>query len=168
MPDAAGKEPWGSSSEKARELTANYFGADEIKAMAKPVREAHSFDEARGILQGMVNLPMTSRTHLVAVLSNRSIKKILSGPAVADSVSTDAHLLAAATLDRLVANAIEPWAFELNPAKSNDNIKDVHRLYAPLEYQGRIIPVKITVKEMKSKLEGKRIYSIEAIDAEIK
>jgi hypothetical protein len=37
-----------------------------------------------------------------------------------------------------------------------------------LEYKGRVIPVKITVKEMKSEREGKRIYSIEAVDAEIK
>jgi hypothetical protein len=92
----------------------------------------------------------------------------LSGPAVADSISRAAHLLSAANLDKLFTNAIEPWPFELNPDKHNENVKEVHRLYAPLEYSGKIIPVKITVKEMKSKTEGKRIYSIEAIDAEIK
>jgi hypothetical protein len=162
------KESYGSSTEKAKELTAHDFGLDELGIMAKPVREAHTFDDTRRILQSMINQPMASRTHLVAVLSNSSIKKILSGPAVADSVNRDAHLLAAANLDKLFANAIEPWLFELNPTKNNDNIKEVHRLYAPFEYNGRIIPVKITVKEMKSELEGKRIYSIEAVDAEIK
>jgi hypothetical protein len=92
----------------------------------------------------------------------------LSGPAVADSISRDAHLLSAANPDKLFTNAIESWPFELNPDKHNENVKEVHRLYAPLEYSGKVIPAKITVKEMKSETEGKRIYSIEAIDAEIK
>jgi hypothetical protein len=52
--------------------------------------------------------------------------------------------------------------------KRSTDYADVHRLYAPLEYNGRIIPVKITVKALKSELEGKRIYSLEAVDAEIK
>ncbi|GHT64543.1 hypothetical protein FACS1894110_04410 [Spirochaetia bacterium] len=162
------REPYDSSTEKAKGLTANDFGMDELEAIAKPVREAHTFAEARKILEGMVGRPMTSRSCLIAVLSNNSIKKILSGPAVADSVSRGAHLMAAANLDKLFANAIEPWPFELNPDKKNENVKDVHRLYAPLAYDEKIIPVKITVKEMKSETEGARIYSIEAIDAEIK
>jgi hypothetical protein len=162
------KEPYDSSTEKAKELAVECFGEDGLEAMAKPAREAHTFDEARKILEGMVGQPMTSRSRLTAVLSNNSIKKILSGPAVADSVSRDAHLMAAANLDKLFANAIEPWLFALNPGKNNENVKDVHRLYAPLEHERRIIPVKITVKEMKSETEGARIYSIEAIDAEIK
>jgi hypothetical protein len=166
--EAVKKEPYGSSTEKAKELTAEDYGIDELEAMAKPVREAHTFDEAHKILEGMVGHPMISRSHLIAVLSNNSIKKILSGPAVADSVSRDAHLMAAANLDKLFANAIEPWLFELNPNKHNENVKDVHRLYAPLEYDGKIIAVKITVKEMKGETEGTRIYSIEAIDAKIK
>jgi hypothetical protein len=92
----------------------------------------------------------------------------LSGPAVADSISRDAYLPSAANLDKLFANAIEPWSFELNPDKNNENVKEVYRLYTPLEYKGKIIPVKITVKEMKSETEGKRIYSIEAIDVKMK
>ncbi|MDR2747631.1 MAG: hypothetical protein LBB77_09330 [Treponema sp.] len=59
-------------------------------------------------------------------------------------------------------------SFELNPDKNNENVKGVYRLYTPLEYSGKIIPVKITVKEMKNETEGKRIYSIEAIGVEIK
>jgi hypothetical protein len=162
-------EKWGGSTEKAKTLKIEDFGPlDEVREAAKPVREARRFDEARRILEGLVDQPMTSRNNLIAILSKNSIRKILSGPAVTDSISRDAHLLAAANLDKLFSNAIEPWAFEMNPNKSNDNLQNVHRLYAPLEYSGTIIPVKITVKEMKSELEGKRIYSIEAIDAEIK
>jgi hypothetical protein len=165
---AVKKEPYDSSTEKAKELIAEDFSMDNLEIIAKPVREAHTFDDARKILESMVNQPMISRSHLIAILSNNSIKKILSGPAVDDSVSRDAHLMAATNLDKLFANAIEPWLFALNPDKNNENVKDVHRLYAPLEYAEKIIPIKITVKEMKSKTEGARIYSIEAIDAEIK
>jgi hypothetical protein len=160
-------EKWDSSDEKVHEITIEMYGTpEEVSEMAKPIRETRNFDEARRILHDMVMLSMTSRSHLVAVLSNSSIKKILSGPAVADSISREAHLLAAANLDKLFANAIEPWSFELNPTKNNDNIKNIPRLYAPLEYKDRIITVKITVKEMKSEPEGKRIYSIKAVDAE--
>ncbi|GHV91474.1 hypothetical protein AGMMS50268_19770 [Spirochaetia bacterium] len=130
------KEPYDSSTDKAKELTAKDFG-DEYEVMAKPIREVHTFDDARKILEGMVGQPMTSRTRIIAMLSNNSIKKILSGPAVADSISRDAHLMAAANLDKLFTNAIEPWPFELSPAKNNENVKDVHRLYAPLEYEKR-------------------------------
>jgi hypothetical protein len=68
----------------------------------------------------------------------------------------------------LFANAIQPWKFEPNPEKNNENIEDTHRFYAPLEYLNRIILVKITVKEMKNKKDGSRIYSIQSIGTEIK
>jgi hypothetical protein len=41
-------------------------------------------------------------------------------------------------------------------------------LYAPLEFDEKIIPVKITVKEYKDESLGKRLYSAEAINVEIK
>jgi hypothetical protein len=34
-------------------------------------------------------------------------------------------------------------------------------------YRGRIIPVKFTVMEMFNEKDGKRIYSLEAIDADL-
>jgi hypothetical protein len=163
------KEPWSSSTEKAKNLNLAMFGSpEEVRQMSEPIRTAHTFSEVRKILTDMINRPMTSRNNLTAVLSNNSIKKILSGPAVEDSVNRDAHLLAAANLDKLYQNAIEPWSFELNPNKNNENIAGIHRIYAPLQYHNKIIPVKITVKALKSKHEGNRVYSIEAIDAEIK
>lgn len=163
------KESWDSSTERAQSLTLSMFGLpDEVRKMAQPERTARTFSEAREILTAMVKQPMTSRNNLAAALSNNSIKKILSGPAAADSMSRAAHLLAAANLDKLYENALEPWGFELNPAKNNENVAGIHRLYAPLQYLDRIIAVKITVKEMKNEREGSRIYSIEAIDAEVK
>jgi hypothetical protein len=162
------KEPWNSSDMKAKELTLDMFGVPEkVKEMARPIRNAQSYDEARRILNEFVDIPFTSSSHLTASISKNSIKKILSGPAVAESMNLKAHLLAAANLDRLFLSAIEPWIFEMNPTKINDNLKAIHRLYAPLLFQGVIIPVKFTVKEFTSAADKTRIYTIEAIDAEI-
>jgi hypothetical protein len=60
---------------------------------------------------------------------------------------------------------IEPWKFELNPAKNNDGLKERHYLYAPLEYEGYFVIVKITVKEYINECLENNLYSIEVIDA---
>ena len=57
-----------------------------------------------------------------------------------------------------------PSKFELNPSKNNENLKDRLYFYAPMEYGGRILPVKITIKQYSQKGVLSRLYSIEAID----
>jgi len=64
----------------------------------------------------------------------------------------------------LFSNSIEKWEFELNPKKNNAALKKRRYLYAPMEYEDRIVPVKLTVKEYIDIKSEKRIYSIEAID----
>jgi hypothetical protein len=61
----------------------------------------------------------------------------------------------------------EPWRFELNPNKNNDDLTNRRYLYAPIEFDNKIIPVKITVKEYKDKNLGKRLYSVEAINVDL-
>jgi Golgi nucleoside diphosphatase len=75
--------------------------------------------------------------------------------------------MAVANIDKLFSNAIEPWKFELNPGKNNDDLAARRYLYAPLEFDSKLIPVKITVKEYKDIALGMRLYSIEAIDVEL-
>jgi len=53
-------------------------------------------------------------------------------------------------------------------SKNNAELKARRYLYAPLEFDNKIIPVKITVKEYNDESLGKRLYSIEAIDVEMK
>jgi hypothetical protein len=162
------KEKWDSSDEKAKELTVSMFGTpEEVREMAKPVRVARNYAEVKVILYILCDRPMKSKSGLDATLSRNSIKEMLSGRAENESFHKDAHLQAAGNIDKLFTNAIEPWKFELNPQKHNENLKELHRLYAPMEFQGRIALVKITVKEMVNTAEGKRIYSIKAIDVEI-
>ena len=88
--------------------------------------------------------------------------KLVSSVAVHSSFSPEAHYLAAANIDKFFSNAIEPWLFELNPNKNNEGLKSRRYLFAPMEYQGRIVIIKITVKEYHT--EENKLYSIEALD----
>jgi hypothetical protein len=91
----------------------------------------------------------------------------LSGKSVEDSFEKQAHLNAVTNLPKLFPNAIEPWEFGMNPGKSNDAINAIRRLYAPMYFKGRVIPVKITVKEMKNPKDGNRIYTLRAVDVDL-
>jgi hypothetical protein len=158
----------GDSTAKAHELDMDMFGPREVvKEMARTDREAHTREEARIILRGLAGKPLKCQAGLEVTISYNSIEKILSGKAVDKSFHPGAHFLAAANLEKLFSHAIEPFTFPLNPQKNNENYQEVRRLYAPMAFAGRIIPVKFTVLVMLSKNEGKRIYSLEAIDVDL-
>jgi hypothetical protein len=163
-----GKEHWDSSDEKAKQLTIPMFGTlEEVLKKANMPRTANTFTEAKTILNGLIGNPLESASGLTATISKNSAKEILSGKAAENSFERPAHLLAAANVDKLFSNAIEPWNFELNPEKPNEGIRAIRRLYAYMLYNGRIVPVKLTVKEIKNRNEGNRLYSLKAIDVDI-
>jgi hypothetical protein len=163
------KENWDSSTEKAKTLIIDDFGSlDEVRQMAKPVRIAEDRREATKILKEIICGTLTNKNGLTATLSSDSRGKILSSKALVTSYRRKAHFLAVANLDKLFYNSIEPWKYEFNPNKNNDELKERRYLYAPLEFDHKIIPVKITVKEYKDTTLGNRLYSIEAIDVELK
>ena len=164
-----GREPWDTSSEKAKELKMSDFGPlDEVRKMAKMPRTAQTKEETITILKKIAAAGnLTSKSGIVASLTGRSIGKIMSESALHQSFNTMAHWQAAANVDKLFSNAIEPWKFELDPRKYNENLKDRRYLYAPMEYKGRIIPVKFTVKEYKQTGLDKRLYSLEAINVDL-
>ena len=163
------KEPWDSSSEKAKTLKISDFGTpDEIREIARMPRDVASKKDVLVILK-LIALTgdLKSKSGLVASLSGKSIEKIVSEQSLHQSFDKLAHWRAAANIDKLFSNAIEPWEFNLNPSKNNENLKNRRYLYAPMEYNGKICPVKFTVKEYKQKDQKKRLYSIEAIDVDI-
>jgi len=164
-----GKEPWGSSSEKAKELTISDFGSlDEVREMAKMPRMVKVKTETITILKKIAAIgDLTSNSGLVVSLSGKSIEKIVSDQAIHKSFNLQAHWQAVANIDKLFSNAIEPWKFKLNQEKNNENLKDRKYLYAPMEYKGRILPVKFTVKEYKQEGADKRLYSLEVIDFDL-
>ena len=160
------KEPWDSSSEKAKTLKIEDFGTpDEVQEMAKPVRTATNRQEAVKILKEIAARgPLVNKSRLTVTLSSDSRGKIVSNKALNTSYGQKAHFLAVANLDKLFFSSIEPWEYELNPNKNNDELKARRYLYAPIEFENKIIPVKMTVKEYKDTTLGKRLYSVEAID----
>jgi hypothetical protein len=163
-------EHWGRSREKARELRIEQWGTpEEIQAMAAPVRQANNRRTAMDCLKKIApNSPFTSRSGLPARLPMRSLGKIVSRTAVAASFCPQAHYLAAANIDKLYSNAIEPWEFALNPHKDNTGLKARRYLYAPMEYGGKVAVVKITVKEYADTDLQNKLYSIEAVDVDLR
>ena len=156
------------STEQAYKLTLNMFGTpEEVQIMALMEWNANTREEARSILVKLVNKPLKSKAGVEATISRNSIEKILSGKSADKSYDAKAHFLAAANLEKLFSNAVEPFKFPFISHKSNENYQEVKRLYAPMAFRNRIIPVKFTVMVMLNKKEGKRIYSIEAIDVDL-
>jgi hypothetical protein len=163
-------EQWDTSREKAQELRLEQWGTpEEVKAMAAPLRQASSRRTAMEYLKEIaLNSPFVSRSGLPARLSNRSLGKIVSHAAVVSSFCPEAHYLAAANIDKLYSNAIEPWKFALNPNKDNTGLKARRYLYAPMEYEGKNMIVKITVKEYEGADLQNNLYSIAAVDVELR
>jgi len=163
-------EPWDASRKKAQELRFEQWGnPEEVKAMAAPLRQASSRRAAMDCLKEIaLNSPFTSRSGLPARLSSRSLGKIVSHAAVVSSFCPEAHYLAAANIDKLYANAIEPWKFELNPNKDNTGLKARRYLYAPMEYKGKITIVIITIKAYDGTDLQNKLYSIAAVDVELR
>jgi hypothetical protein len=137
--------------------------------MAAPARRAGDRRAAMDCLKEIAkNGLFISRAGLPARLPGRSLGKIVSNAAVVASFCPEAHYLAAANIDKLYSNAIEPWQFDLNPNKENTGLKARRYLYAPLAYNGKIAVVKITVKEYLDAELRNKIYSIEAVDVELR
>jgi hypothetical protein len=127
----AGKEPWDSSDEKARELKISDFGTpEEVREMAKMPVEARGYAQVRGVSPEIAGKPLRSKSGLTATITRNSIDKLLSGKSVEGSFEKQAHLNAAANLVKLFPNAVEPWEFGMNPEKLNADIKAV-RVYTP-------------------------------------
>ena len=167
------KEPWDSSTEKAKELNVLDFGTpEEVREMAKMPRLVRSRQGAKETLENIITdngtikqsaIVLKNKNGFSATLRRSSIGKLVSG-VQAGEMPKEALWQAAANIDILFSNAIEPWRFALNPGKNNDGLKDRRMLFAPMEFAGRIIPAKITVKEYLDPMAESKIYSIEAIN----
>jgi hypothetical protein len=160
----------------AKSLKVEDFGTpEEIAEMAKPVRFAKNRKEAEKILKEIVAKGvMKSRCGLNARLPSTNKSEVLHvNPIKIPAAPIDkfnyyrAHFQAAANLDKLFENAIEPKDFKLDPNKNNQDIKRRHYLFSPMEYESKIYPVTITVKEFYTEDRGTNIYAIEFINVEL-
>lgn len=160
--------PIPNTTTAAKKINPSIWGTEEeVREKAKPVRHADSFAKAKDCLRNIANnsmiTPLESADGLKAELSSSKIQKFLSGKAVDKSFDLKAHLEAAANADYLFKNSVE--AMEPQPdTKGERGIKAFHYTYAPMEWQGRIIPVKFTVREYEDTNTNNKLYTIEAID----
>ena len=165
------KLPHETSNEMARTLNIGDWGTiEEVEKMAQMLRNANSREEAAVILKiirEMGYLENNQNPELKPTLSGKSIREIISGRALRSSFNSNAHWKAAANIDTLIKNAIKKWNFELNPEKDNTGLKDRSFYYAPMEHEGRILPVKLTIKEFEKPEEGNRLYSSQVIDHDL-
>jgi hypothetical protein len=152
------------------------FGTpEEIAEMAKPIRNVKNRDEAKAELKKISDSgEMTSKSGLKAILPKRNIPEIVNIKQKNIPTTPEAkkkyylaHFQAAANLDNLYKNAIEPKDFTLNPNKNNQDLKRRHYLFSPMEFEGKIFPVTITVKEFLDNIRGTKLYAIEFVDIEL-
>nr|WP_314741337.1 LPD23 domain-containing protein [uncultured Haemophilus sp.] len=131
---------------------------------ATPKRTANSFEEARAAVTELLGEPLVNReSGMIATISKRSLEKLVSGKATKKSSSTHDHLMAVANVDQLFENATQGW---VEPHRDDDpNIAGIHRLFAPLNIDGKMKLVKLTVKEMNFNQDN-RIYSVETIEVD--
>ena len=170
------KEPWDSSSEKAKELKISDFGTpEEVKEMAKPIRMAKCRPEAVIAFENIISgngtekrsaVGLKNKNGLTAWLRRSSIGKMVSG-IQEKGIPKETLWQAVANIDKLFANSIEPWEFALNPNKNNVGLKNRRILYSPMEYDERILPVKLTVKEYLDPRASAKLYSIEVINFDL-
>jgi len=175
--EGVNREPWDSSSEKAKELKISDFGTlEEVREMANPIRQVKSRLEAEKALENIISsngtvkrsaVELKSKKGLSVFLRRSSIGKLISG-IQEKGIPKEALWQAAANIDKLFVFSIEPWEFALNPNKNNVGLKNRRILYAPMEYAERILPVKLTVKEYFDPQVADKLYSIEVIDFDLK
>jgi len=128
-------------------------------------RGASTFDDARTAAKDFQGKTLhNAATGMDAVVSRNSLDKMLSAKAVGKSVSIAAHVNAVANADKLFERAV---LVDSHPdGKELGTIKAVHRFYAPMRFGGKVLQVKMTVKEFAQQSNGNRLYTVEAMDLE--
>jgi hypothetical protein len=137
-----------------------WFGDWEIAA--QPQRDASTFSAAREAAKAFQGKPLVSRDGVTATVSRSNLDKMLSASAVHKSESAAEHALAVANLDTLFAMAETGWT--KTDREGDQNIKAIHRLFAPMRVNGKARLVKLTVKEYSQAAHGNRVYSVDAVE----
>lgn len=98
------------------------------------------------------------------VVSGKAIDKYLSGKAVEQSHSRDAHLSALQVLPKLIENSIVGEIHE--DRDKNSNIKDIVRLFGAMNIGNETSRVKITVKRYSDNNTPNKAYTYEVTEIE--
>jgi len=126
------------------------------------MRTAINFRQARIAAKAFQGKPLTNRqTGMTAIVSRNNLDKMLSISAVSKSETPAIHAAAVANVDALFERAIPGWS---KPDRSRDpNLAAIHRFFAPMQVDGRMKMVKLTVKETVEKDGDNPLYTVEAV-----
>jgi len=126
------------------------------------MRKATNFKQAREAAKAFQGQPLTNKaTGMVAVVSRKSLDKMLSASAVSKSESPVIHSTAVANVDSLFARAIWGWS---KPDRANDpSIVAIHRFFTTAQIGERLLTVKLTVKETAQTEHPNQLYTVEAV-----
>ena len=140
-----------------------WFGDWEQAARLMLPRHAENLEEAAAAARSIAGKRLTNDSLGVdAFLSNKNIGKMVSASATRKSVDARVHALAVANVDRLFSRAITEYTHK---DRNNDkNIKQIHRMFSPFVVGDNVFVAKLTVKELVQEKEGKRLYSVEALE----
>jgi len=136
--------------------------AGELDSAIAPMRSATNFLQARQAVKEFQGKPLINAvTGMQAVVSRKTLDKMLSSKAVSKSVSGTAHATAVANVDRLFEQAIWGWS---KPDRNADmHLSAIHRFFAPMVYEGKQLLVKLTVKEVQLAGQTNPLYTVEAV-----
>jgi hypothetical protein len=142
-----------------------WFGDWEMAGTNANLRQVRGSDQARAAAREFLNQPLHNREGgITATVSGETLGKMMSRSAVEDSVSSQAHLMAVANLDRLFPLALKR---ETRPDREGSpTIEAIHHFEVPMLFDGDIRRVKMLVKEFSRAGQGARLYTVAAVEIE--
>jgi len=131
--------------------------------LARVLRYARGSDQAKAAAKAFIGKPLTNaETGIRAVISNGSLDKMLHESSWKKSTSRQAHSHAIANADTLFAFAIH--RLSRPDRKGSLSIKTIHHFDAPMPFEGRVLMVKLLVKEMADKVLNNPLYTLAAVE----
>ena len=143
-----------------------WFGAWDAAANAEMDRDAATVEQARAAATQFVGQPLENlATGMQAAVSRNTLGKMTSASAQQKSTSAADHALAVANADKLFTHAMLDRSH--SDARGEPTIAAIHRYVAPMRTSaGRLVAVKMTVKETTGPSEPNPLYSIETLEIE--
>jgi len=140
-----------------------------LRTLASQLRYARGSNQAKAAAKDFIRKPITNReTGFGAEVSGESLKKMLSETAVIKSASQQAHHQAVANADKLFELAT--LGLTRDPERKDDigKITQFHHFDAPMPFDGRVLWVKILVKEVTDRRFPNRLYTLSAVEIDKK
>jgi len=137
------------------------------EANAEQLRYARGSNQAREQARAFIGKVLINRqTGVNAVVSGQSLKKMLSKSAVIKSTGQQAHHQAVANADRLFARASLRLTRQPNRPSDIGKIKHLHHFDSAMLFDGRVLRVKLLVKEWLDKRRSNTLYTLASVEVE--